>query len=111
MANRLLTLLVAFSLAGCGSGVFDLLGGGGPNVAANTQIGKENRQAVFSSEAGATAGRDVVTKEVDAQQVEAVTINNDRVPIWLIVALVLGWLAPSPNEIGRGVRGLFSWRK
>lgn len=81
-------------------------------MAANTQIGKENRQAVVSFEGDApSAGRDVVTKEVEAQEVETVTINNDRIPVWVILALVLGWLAPSPNEIGRGFLKLFNRRQ
>jgi len=86
--------------------------GGGPNVAANTQVGRENVQQAVAQQTRTTAGRDVVTttRDVEADQVDAVTINNDRVPIWLIVALVLGWLAPSPNEIGRGVRRLFKRR-
>lgn len=107
MAKHLALACLLIALTGCSKLPLGMLSGGGPNVAANTQIGRENRQAVFSAETGATAGRDVVTKEVDAQQVEAVTINNDRVPIWLIIALVLGWLAPSPSEIGRGIRSLF----
>lgn len=107
MAKHLALACLLIALTGCSKLPLGMLSGGGPNVAANTQIGRENRQAVFSAETGSTAGRDVVTKEVDAQQVEAVTINNDRVPIWLIIALVLGWLAPSPSEIGRGIRSLF----
>lgn len=101
MAVRL--LLVLLLTTSCGSLPLSILGGGGPNVAANTQIGKENRQSVLSVETGSTAGRDVVTKTVEAKQVETVTINNERIPIWVLIALVIGWLAPSPSEIGRGI--------
>lgn len=113
MAKHLALACLLLALTACGKLPLGMLGGGGPNVAANTQVGRENVQQVVAQQTRTSAGRDIITtqREVEAEQVEAVTINNDRVPIWLIVALVVGWLAPSPNEIGRGVRGLFSWRK
>lgn len=112
MAKHLALVCLLIALTGCGKLPIGMLGGGGPNVAANTQIGRENVQQAVAQQTRTTAGRDVVTttRDVEADQVDAVTINNDRVPIWLIVALVLGWLAPSPNEIGRGVRRLFKRR-
>ena len=110
MAKHLALACLLIALTGCGKLPIGL--GGGPNVAANTQVGRENVQQAVAQQTRTTAGRDVVTttRDVEADQVDAVTINNDRVPIWLIVALVLGWLAPSPNEIGRGVRRLFKRR-
>ena len=110
MAKQVLLVCLLIALTGCGKLPLGMLGGGGPNVAANTQIGRENVQQAVAQQTRTSAGRDIITtqREVEAQQVETVTINNDRLPIWLIVALVLGWLAPSPNEIGRGVRGLFT---
>ena len=110
MAKQVLLVCLLLSLTSCGKLPIGMLGGGGPNVAANTQVGRENVQQAVAQQTRTNAGRDIITtqREVEAQQVEAVTINNDRLPVWLIVALVLGWLAPSPNEIGRGVRGLFT---
>ena len=110
MAKQVLLMCLLLVLTGCGKLPLGMIGGGGPNVAANTQVGRENVQQVVAQQTRTNAGRDIITtqREIEADQVDAVTINNDRVPIWLIVALVLGWLAPSPNEIGRGVRGLFS---
>ena len=78
-----------------------LLGGGGPNVAANTQVGAENRQAGLSFESG-NAGRDVVSKEVEAGEIDSLTITNENIPPWVFLLALLGWLAPSPGEIGRG---------
>lgn len=74
---------------------------GGPNVAANTQIGKENRQATV--EVGDKIARDVVTKQVDAGTIENVTLNNQDIPPWVLIVALIGWLAPSPSEIGRGI--------
>ena len=90
------------ALAGCGGLPLGLLGGGGPNVAANTQLGAENRQALSSMEFGDSAGRDVVTKEVEAGEIDSLTITNENIPPWVFLLALLGWLAPSPGEIGRG---------
>ncbi len=89
------------ALAGCGGLPLGLLGGGGPNVAANTQLGAENRQAGLSFESG-NAGRDLVTKEVEAGEIDSLTITNENIPPWVFLLALLGWLAPSPGEIGRG---------
>ena len=105
MAKHLALACLLIALTGCGKLPIGMLGGG-PNVAANTQVGRENVQQAVAQHTRTNAGRDIITtqREVEAQQVEAVTINNDRLPVWLIVALVVGWLAPSPNEIGRWLR-------
>lgn len=97
------SLALCAALAGCSGLPLGLLGGGGPNVAANTQIGKENRQAVSSMEFGDTAGRDIVSKELEAGPVESLNITNQDIPPWVILLMLLGWLAPSPGEIGRGI--------
>ena len=96
-------LVLILFLGACSGLPLGLLGGGGPNVAANTQIGKENRQAVSSMEFGDTAGRDIVTKEIDAGQVGTLTVKNENIPAWVFLVALLGWLAPSPGEIGRGI--------
>ena len=45
---------------------------------------------------------------VEAAQVESVTINNVQdIPIWVWIALVVGWVLPSPQEIARGFVNLF----
>lgn len=112
MANQLsIALLTLTLMTGCSSVPLGILGGGGPNVAANTQIGKENNQTVLSVETGPKAERDVVTKTVEAEQVENVNVVNERVPIWIIIALVVGWLAPSPSEIGRGTYKLLARKR
>lgn len=77
--------------------------GSGPNVAANTQIGRENRQAVLSTELGDSAGRDIVTKEVEAGQVETVNVNNQDIPPWVFLVALLGWLLPTPTQMGEAI--------
>jgi len=84
-------------------------GGGGPTVNSNAQIGKENRQAAVSyeQEDNYNAGRDVITteviKEVETGTVEELKISNTNIPIWVILLLILGWLLPTPTQIGQGL--------
>ena len=116
LCGRYLRLLLLLSvwigsaslLTGCGKGPLSLLTGGGPNVAANVQAGKENSQAVVSQTTRNEAGRDVNTSQVQADEAQ-VTIQE--VPPWVILLLVLGWLLPSPNEIGRWITNLFRRKK
>ena len=111
---RLLLLLLvwigsASLLVGCGKGPLSLLTGGGPNVAANVQAGKENSQAVVSQTTRNEAGRDVNTAQVQADEVKEVTIQE--VPPWVVLLLILGWLLPSPNEIGRWITNILTRKK
>jgi hypothetical protein len=101
-------LLLVLLLTGCGASPLSLLTGGGPNVAANVQAGKENTQQAVANQTRTDAGRDVIQQSspVIADQIKEVNIQ--QTPIWMIVLLVLGWLLPSPNEIARWIRGLFT---
>ena len=101
-------LVLVLFLSGCGLSTLGLLGGSdGPTVNSNAQIGKENRQAVLSIEQTeeVTAGRDVITtevlKEVETGMVEKLNIQN--IPPWVMILLLLGWLLPTPTEMGRGM--------
>jgi len=103
---RVLLLVALLTLSGCG-GPLSLLTGGGPNVAANVQAGKENTQQAVAVQQKTEAGRDIIqkTSPVEAQNIEEVNIQ--QTPMWILVLLILGWLLPSPNEIARWIRGLF----
>lgn len=103
-------------LSSCsGLNPLSFLAGGGPNVAANTQIGRENSQAVVSQttrtevKAGDNADIKTVSSEVSADSVGNVTVN--QVPPWVILLLILGWLLPSPNEIARWITNLLKRKK
>ena len=96
-------LLVALLLSSCGlSTLLPLGGSGGPTVNSNAQIGAENRQSVMSVENTTSAGRDIVTKEVETGKVENLDIINTNIPPWVMLLLILGWLLPTPTEIARG---------
>jgi hypothetical protein len=103
---RVLLLVALLALSGCG-GPLSLLTGGGPNVAANVQAGKENTQQAVAVQQKTEAGRDIIqqTSPVVAENIKEVNIQ--QTPMWILVLLILGWLLPSPNEIARWIRGLF----
>jgi hypothetical protein len=104
------TILVALSisiLAGCSALSALVPGmGGGTNVAANTQIGKENNQT------GVQVG-DVKENKVEAQEIgklsqadtaiEAANVTINSLPPWVLLLIILGWVLPSPMEIYRGL--------
>lgn len=92
-------LLALTSTASCTSGALSLLTGGGPNVAANTQIGKENNQGVNIS----TTTQPVLRPEGPVENVTQDNSTNTNVSPWIILLMIIGWLAPSPSEMGRGV--------
>ena len=98
-------LVIFLLLSSCG--LTSLLPTGGTNVAANTQIGKENKQAVVTYEEEETnnAGRDIITetKEVEAGPVEKLLIKNQNIPPWVMLLLLLGWLLPTPTQIGHSI--------
>lgn len=103
-------LILTLFLSGCGlSTLLSLGGSGGPTVNSNAQIGKENRQSVLSVEQSeeVSAGRDVVQteiiKEVETGSVGSLDIINTNIPPWVMLLLILGWLLPTPTEIGRGI--------
>lgn len=106
-----LLALVLLSLSSCSQIPGALLGGlgGGTNVAANTQIGKENSQTFGVS----NTVRPVLRPEgpVDTVVQDNSTTKTTEIDPLMLVLLILGWLAPSPNEIGRGIANLFRRRK
>jgi hypothetical protein len=95
-------LVLVLFLSGCGLSTLGLLGGsGGPTVNSNAQVGAENRQSVVSIEETTSAGRDIVRKELETGMVGKLNIQN--IPPWVMVLLLLGWLLPTPTEMGRGM--------
>ena len=105
-------LVLTLLLSSCGLTSF--IPSGGTNVAANTQLGKENKQAVvtYEEEETTSAGRDIITtevlKEVEAGPVDTLKINNTNIPPWVLLVLLLGWVLPTPTQIGRAIYNLVS---
>ena len=82
-------------------------------MAANIQAGKTNSQTIGTTKIveQKTESGDIksVDAKVSAESVEKVTVNE--VPPWVVLLLILGWLLPSPNEIGRWITKLFTREK
>ena len=103
----MLALGLILTLSSCsGSQVLKSFLGGGPSVSANVQAGKTNTQSVGQTTVNDNKANKIVqsTGKVSAEKVDNVTVNEWN--IWLIVLLVLGWLLPSPGEIGRKIGSL-----
>ena len=108
MAKILILSITLLTLASCGSLPF--LGGGGPNVAANTQVGAENNQGVTTNIDNTTSIRPVLRPEGPVEEIvqDNSTTNNTEIDPFLLLLLVLGWLLPSPAEMGRGLQRMLS---
>ena len=104
MKRLALTLPLIFILSGCLNPLSLLGGGGGPNVAANVQAGKENNQSVIDNSSDVSGENvNIDNSQVSSSgNVETIKILNQDIPMWVIVLLVLGWMLPSPAEIWRG---------
>lgn len=94
-----LTLILL--LSGCLGNPLSLLGGGGPNVAANVQAGAENNQT--GAQVGDIIKAETVNSGVSPSgSVGSFNISNQDIPVWVILLLILGWILPSPREIWIG---------
>ena len=104
-----MSLLLLFTMTGCGSIPFLMPKSNGVTATAvGTQIAKEATQQAVANQSNAEAGRDVVITETELEATGE-TVNIDQsIPPWVLIALVLGWLAPSPSEMGRGLLAMIS---
>ena len=109
-------ILILSSVTAC-DGPLSLLTGGGPNVAANVQAGQENNQTLL--DVGATTTEQTIVRpnarditqtsdenRIKTEKVENLTLNESP-PLWVWLLMILGWLLPSPGEMGRTIRGWF----
>ena len=104
LSTLLAIALLTTTLSSC-SKIPSFLSGGGTNVAANTQIGKENTQNLGVN----TSVRPQLRVEAPVEKIvqDTSTTKNTEIDPLMLILLILGWLAPSPNEMGRGILKLF----
>jgi hypothetical protein len=77
-------------------------------TAVGTQMAQEATQQAVANQSNQEAGRDVVITKTELEAVgERIFIDQDIEP-WVLILLVLGWLAPSPSEMGRGLMALLA---
>lgn len=124
LSSLLLVLSVLLMIPACSSGPLSLLTGGGPNIAANTQVGKENTQTIGTSTQQKFAPQRVIiqtpttTPEVSVRpqarpaetpRVEQVqNQTNNELPSWVWIAFfvlfVIGWATDTPRTMLQGFR-------
>ena len=113
MTLRPLLVVLTITLASC-SPLTSLLGGGSkaPSfTAVGTQMAKEANQQVVNDQRNIRSeGGDIAVTEledtVQTKDVGTIKINNQDIPPWVILLLILGWLLPSPSEMGRGLASI-----
>lgn len=104
MVKRLVICLPLL-LGGClGLPSFLAPSGGVSVTPIGTNIAREVEQTAVKQETTTSAGRDVIQtetiKEVELGPAETVTVNNQDTPMWLILVALLGWLLPTPSQMG-----------
>jgi predicted small lipoprotein YifL len=112
MKKVISSLCLILLLSSCGlTGLNPFSSKGGPTVNANVLAGKENTQQVVAQQNRQDAGRDIVTteitKEVETERVEKLQITKTNIPPWVLLLLILGWLLPTPTQIGMWFGNLF----
>lgn len=106
MVSRVaIALAMVLITSGCTSGALSLLTGGGPNVAANTQVGKENNQGVNTNIT--TTSRPELRPSGPVDTIVQDNSSTNISPLVLLL-LIVGWLAPSPSEMGRGLLNMIA---
>ena len=96
MKRILLILALSMSLTGCyGTIASMLLPSDDSGIEVNAQAGKQNNQEKTT---GASFKDDVISGEN-----VSVVKNLNGVPPWVWLMAILGWVLPSPFEIGRGI--------
>lgn len=105
-------LFVVAQLPGCGASPLSLLTGGGPNVAANVQAGRTNSQSIgqtiiadqrMTAPQARRVEQSAGETGVRADRVERVTVN--QASPWLIIVALIGWILPSPGQMGQWLGG------
>ena len=109
MVRPLVGLLMLLTLTGCSPLSWIMPSSKGVSVTPiGTQMAQEATQQAVANQSNQEAGRDVVITETELEAVgERIFIDQDIEP-WVLVLLILGWLAPSPSEMGRGLMALLA---
>lgn len=94
-------ILLLTSLTGCGKSPLSLLSGGGPNVAANTQLGKTNTQTIGQTNLSKPTVSVRPKARVDSIDQSTKTVTNNELPTWLwivgLVLFIIGWVTDTPS--------------
>lgn len=107
MTKFLISLFLVSSLASCsslGKAAVGAILDSGPSVQANAQVGKENRQTISLGKIEEIKG-DKNERVVEASSVGVVNVTSTDNKLILLLMLfgLIGWLLPSPSEMGRQI--------
>jgi len=106
LRSLVLLLALTLTLSSCSSPL-SLLMGGGPKVAANIQAGKTNSQTIgTTNNVEQKVEAPIISRDL-VQSSDTTTVKVSNTEPWVILLLILGWLLPSPQEIGRWIVSLF----
>jgi len=95
MKKGILIFFLVISLQGCVlSSLLSTLTPS-PSIEANTQVGRQNNQEK-------TLGASFKEDDINGENVTVIK-NFKEVPAWIWLLAILGWMLPSPMEIGRGI--------
>ena len=101
-------LLVCLPLSSCGK-IPSFLTGGGPNVAANTQVGKTNTQTIGQTNNISPTVSLKPNARVDTVDQSVKTVTNNELPYWVWIAglllLIIGWVTDTPATYIKRLRG------
>jgi len=100
----LLVLSGLMLLNSCGK-IPSFLTGGGPNVAANVQVGKTNNQTVGTNTTLAPTVSLRPKARVDTIDQSNETVNNYQLPLWVwlvgLLLFIVGWVTDTPYTYAR----------
>lgn len=82
-----------------------------PSIEANVNIGKTNVQDKSLATIKGEDKRQIADTISNTRTTKAEVINNTNIPIMYMVLLVLGWLAPTPTNMWKGLLSLFKRNK
>lgn len=108
--RKISVILLSLALSGCsGLGVLDYLKpSNAPSVEANVGGEVESIDKSLVVKEDDISGEKVTVHK--AQRFASVTatelIYEERIPFWIWVLMILGWILPSPIEIYRGLGNL-----
>lgn len=111
-------LLICSALASC-SQVAGIVGGAigsRPSIAANVQAGRTNAQTVgrttvtdqrIEGTNARTVEQSAGDTRVRTESVQTIIVREDPPP-WFLLVTLLGWLLPTPGQIGAGLFALIA---
>lgn len=116
MGNKALLILVLSLATACSNPLTDLIGG--PQVNTNAQVGATNSQTIGQTSVSntrlvrpqaETISTGDTSSKINATEIRDVTVNETD--YWLLLLALIGWLLPSPGEMARSIRKMFTKEK